>query len=324
MDIEDLLLAILAITGPIYLMIVLGYLTVRFGLLRKSDMQIFGRFVINLALPALVFKAISLQKFGDVLRLDYLLVYGGGSFLTILIGHLWCSQIKRQTPLQSSVSAMGMACSNSGFVGYPILLLILPSVAGSVLALNMVIENLLVIPFVLTMTERAHLNGGSWRDVPRILKRLIRNPLMLGLAAGLAVSACDISLPAVVTRTVDMLAATCGALSLILIGGALSGFSIQGHWSRILSIACGKLILHPTCVLLVCIMLPSMGLPELAAPLVGAALLSAAMPMMGIYPSLAQAYGEGELCSGALLVATMLSFITISTLLALLPQAGLL
>jgi len=27
MDIEDLLLAILAITGPIYLMIVLGYLT---------------------------------------------------------------------------------------------------------------------------------------------------------------------------------------------------------------------------------------------------------------------------------------------------------
>ena len=53
------MLDILAITGPIYLCIVLGYLATRHGLFDRADMRVFGKFVINLALPALLFNALS-------------------------------------------------------------------------------------------------------------------------------------------------------------------------------------------------------------------------------------------------------------------------
>ena len=48
------MLQILAITGPIYLLIAAGFLTTRAGLFARADMRVFGKFVINLALPFFV------------------------------------------------------------------------------------------------------------------------------------------------------------------------------------------------------------------------------------------------------------------------------
>ena len=47
-------------------------------------------------------------------------------------------------------------------------------------------------------------------------------------------------------------------------------------------------------------------------------LMMAAMPMMGVYPTLAQAYGKDDFCAVALLVTTIASFFTLSALLWLL------
>ena len=46
-----------------------------------------------------------------------------------------------------------------------------------------------------------------------------------------------------------------------------------------------------------------------------AAILMAAMPMMGIYPTLAQAYGKEDFSAAALLAATASSFVSLSALL---------
>ncbi|MEN3278176.1 MAG: malonate transporter [Massilia sp.] len=50
---------ILAIISPIYIAILAGYAATRMGLFGKADMRVFGKFVINLALPALVFATLS-------------------------------------------------------------------------------------------------------------------------------------------------------------------------------------------------------------------------------------------------------------------------
>lgn len=68
-----------------------------------------------------------------------------------------------------------MSCSNSGFVGYPILLLILTPIAGVVLALNMMVENL-VIPLLFVMAERTRGGGGVSLLVIFHLERLVMGP----------------------------------------------------------------------------------------------------------------------------------------------------
>ena len=117
------MLAILTITLPIYLVIAVGFLTTRLGLFARADMRVFGKFVINLALPAMLFNALSQRCIGDILNLSYLLAYLVGSLAVLALFYGGARRLGRLGSLQSCFVAMGSSCSNSGFVGYPILLL---------------------------------------------------------------------------------------------------------------------------------------------------------------------------------------------------------
>ena len=133
-------LDILAITGPIYLTIALGFFCTRRGLFAKADMQVFGKFTLQLALPALLFNALSQRRAAEVFNLNYLLAYTLASLIIMGLALFWARKVKGQSLSYSSMLAMGMSCPNSGFMGYPIILLTLGPVAGVALALNMVVE----------------------------------------------------------------------------------------------------------------------------------------------------------------------------------------
>jgi malonate transporter len=220
----------------------------------------------------------------------------------------------------STFLAMGMSSSNSGFVGYPIMLLTLAPMAGVVLALNMLVENLVVIPLLLWLAERAKGTGDPWRALTQSLVRLATNPLFLALAAGLVISATGWQLPAPVTRSIDLLASASGALSLFVIGGTLVGLPLAGMGQRVMPVVLGKLLVHPLLVWGAVSALPWLGL-DLSPELRMAAVLSAAMPVMGIYPTLAQAHGQEDTSAAALMATTMASFFTLSTLLWLFNTA---
>ena len=179
------MLDILAITGPIYITIALGYFLTRRGLFARADMRVLGQFVINLALPALLFNALAQRKLGDILNGRYMLVYALGSLAAMGLGLLWARRGARQDANTSVFWAMGMSCPNSGFVGYPIALLVVGPVAGVMLGLNMIVENLLLIPLLLALAESSTGSGGRWHTVLRqSLVNLARNPMVIGAGGG--------------------------------------------------------------------------------------------------------------------------------------------
>src|SRR3970282_1211247 len=53
------------------------------------DMRVLGKFVFNLALPALLFNALAQRSLGEILNGRYLLVYAAGSLLALGLGWLW-------------------------------------------------------------------------------------------------------------------------------------------------------------------------------------------------------------------------------------------
>lgn len=315
------MLDILAITGPIYITIALGFITTRLGLFSLADMRVLGKFVINLALPALLFNALAQRSLGEILNGPYLLVYALGSLLTLGLGWLWARRVARQDGTTSAYYAMGMACSNSGFVGYPIGLLTLGPVAGVMLGLNMMVENLLLIPLLLAMAESGAGRGGAWHRVLRqTLLNLLRNPMVLGLLAGFMVSLMGWTLPSPLARTVTLFSQASGALSLFVIGGALVGLQIRGLRRQVAQIAVGKLLLHPLAVASVLLLLEAAGLVVMEPAMRIGVVLTAAMPMLGIFPILAQRHQREGLAAAALLGCTMASFVTISGLLWLFQQ----
>ena len=310
--------SVLSITSPIYLMMLLGYGLTRAGLFGKSDMRIIGRFVLNLALPALLFKALADKHVREIFNLSYLLAYLVGTLAVIAIGYAYTRRIQGASAVRSSIYAMGMSCSNTGFVGYPVLLLLMPPVAGVALALNMMLENLVLIPVLLFLAEMGRKPGQVWPACRSALMRLARNPLMLGLIAGLLVSVSGVTLPSALTRTVDMIAAASAALSLFVIGGTLVGLGGGASFKEVWPIVAGKLVVHPLLVWAALVILPLLGFAALPNELWTAALLFSTMPMIGIYTTLAQSYGVEDVSAVASLVTTALSFFSVSALLWLL------
>ncbi len=310
------MLDILAITGPIYLLIALGFVVTQWGAFNKSDLKTLGKFVMQLALPALLFKALSQNKWVDFLNWGYCLVYGLGSLVTLALGYVWIRKGQRQSALVSTFSAMGMSCANSGFVGYPILLLVLATVAPQALAMNMMVENLLILPLLLFLADTAVQGHASWQTLHQSFKNLFKNPMILAIGAGLLTASLSLQLPVVLTRSVDFLALSCSALSLFVIGGSLAGLSLQGLGGKVGPIVFGKLILQPLMVWSVIKLVQwSGGISGFDSPLQTAVLLSAAMPMMGIYTTLALKYHQEDMSAAAMLLATVASFFTLSFLL---------
>ena len=309
---------VLEVTGPIYLLMALGYLALRAQWLAPADLRVLGRFVVLFCLPALLFRSLAKQPLMQILQADYLMIYATGSLMTLGTVLLVARVVLGRPWSLAAMQAMGATGSNSAFVGYPIVLQVLGPVASLGLALGALVENLLVIPLSLMLAEASGSEHGRRQAFVQAFKGLGRNPLILSMLAGLAVSATGWGLPSVLDRGLGLVAAAAPPTALFVIGGSLVGMKLDGIRSDLALVAGGKLLLHPLCMwaLVHCF-------PLAQAPLNASAVLFAAMPMMSIYGVLSQRFGHEKFCSAALLAATLGSFFTINALLAFLPAAWL-
>lgn len=322
------MLDILAITAPIYAIVLIGFLTTRFGLFTRDDMRVFGSFAVTLLLPALTFRALSQRPIGETFDATYVAAYLVATLTLVALAIAWGRKVAGMSPVASILSAMGMSAPNSGFVGYPVLLLTLPSVAGVSLALNMTMENLIVTPLLLTLAEGARSGGGRLAALRVAFARLVRTPLIVGMALGLVVSLLRIPLPRAFTQTVDMFANASGAVALFVVGGTLAGMAAgagaRNLAGRVAPIVIGKLALQPLLVAAALFALTQAGAPPVGPGLAAAVLIMAATPTMTIYATLAQRYGEEEMGAAGMMATTVASFFTLSGLLWLLDRAGML
>lgn len=314
---------VLAITGPIYIVIAIGFLTTRWGLFARADMRVFGKFVIQLALPALLFNALSQRPVADVLNPVYLGAYTAGSLLVAALGFAWARGMAGKSVSASAVVAMGMTCSNSGFIGYPLVLQLLGPTAGVALALCLIVENVLMLPLLLALADMDAQGApapGRWRRAfAQSLKGLVRNPMISAIVVGLAFALLGLRLPEPAARAVGLFATSCGALALFVIGGTLVGLQVKGLRRDVVVIAAGKLLLHPLAVVLFLWLTALLGY-ALDPALRTAAIVMAAVPMLGIYSILAQKHGHDGMAAAAQLGTTVASFLTLTGLLWLLQR----
>ena len=308
--------AIFSIIFPIYAAIAIGYLTVRRGWFKPTDLQVLGKYVMDIALPALLFYAVASRDFTETLNPGYMLAFALGGLGTIAVAFLWFSATAPDKG-RRAIAVMGSTCPNSGFIGFPLMLLVFPDHAAVILALNMLVENIFLIPICLILLDmaRGEADLSLTRRIGAILLGVLKRPMVIGLLLGLAASLLSLPIPAPLSRLFQMLAASASALSLVVIGGTLVGLPLKGNWRLAAQISGAKLLLHPAMVALAATVLTGLGLVTLSPALFSAVILSAAIPMFGIYTVFAQEHGLQGVASIAMLMATSTAFATLSALL---------
>lgn len=305
---------VLSLILPLFLLMLLGYCSVRGGLFKRADVKVLADFVMKIALPGLIFHALSQRPAAEIFDMGYIIAYCLGGLAIFGLALLFAKLAKGMTTSRGALYALGMSASNSGFIGFPLAALVLGPPAAIALAMNMIVENLVILPLALALIEGGQ--GGEKRFHKVLLASLIRlgkNPIIIAIILGCIVSFSGLTMPLFIARAVEMLALAAGATALFVIGGSLVGLNIKGSKRDGAEIALGKLILHPLCVFIAIMLVPGIS-PEMKT----AAILFSAAPMMSIYPLFGIRYNDEAMCTGALMFATFLSFFTLTALLLLL------
>ena len=309
------MLEVLSVTLPIFILIALGFAAMRLGATTAADIQALGTFVIRFALPALIFNSLAQRPFAEIANARYLAAYIVGSLAVFAAMFALAHALKPGDRARDAIQALGSSCSNTGFVGYPIALLFVGPRATVAVALTMVVENIIVMPLALALAESGRRAGKKTSAGPRrLVGKLARNPLIIAIVLGAVTSFAGIPLPVPLARAVNMLAMASSAVALFVVGGMLVGLQVGGVTRDAARIVAGKLLLLPAAVFAAQLALS----PALDPDLRKAMLIFASSPTLSIFPLIGRQYGQERVCAASVVMATGLSFLTMSALLLLL------
>ena len=307
---------ILTTTAPIFILMLIGFIAVRTRLVSEDGMVSMSKVVIYFTLPALIFSTLAGMKFEEVIIPGYFFGYMIGSLIMLLGGLFVYTKLFKRPLSESTIRAVGMSNSNSAFFAYPVMLLAFSNPPTAAFTMALIIENIVVLPLTFMILEYSSSRGAgrsTFSMIKATAKRLLKNPLIIAVTAGLVASTLHVELPATANRVLVMLSGASATLALIVLGGSLVGNSLKGNARDIGIVSFGKLILHPFMVGITLYLMPGV---ETNMMLGG--VLIAAVPMMSIYPIIGSPYGQRAICASTLLVTTISSFFTLMLVLQLL------
>lgn len=303
---------------PLFGLIVLGYLSARKRILGPAAVDSLNKFVVWLALPALLFEAMAKITWEQINQGGYLLA--STLAIALVFGVSYALDRKRSGRLaDASIEGLASAYSNSGFMGIPLCLMIFGEASLPAAIIGTLLTACALFAFAIVLIE-IDLQGSRsiGRTSQKVLHSLARNPLVVAPAAGALVASLQIQLPSSLLQLTTLLSASASPCALITIGLFLAqGQATESHGAvwRIVSL---KMLLHPLIAWILVRWVFDM--PPLWA---NVAIVLAALPI-GTGPfMLAKLYDrEPAITSRAILISTLLSVITISLLTAALGLAS--
>ncbi|MEL6533673.1 MAG: AEC family transporter [Pseudomonadota bacterium] len=297
-------------TLPFFGLIGLGYGAGRSGFFNEEATAYLTKFVFYFALSAMLFGFAANLSLADVFYWDFVWAYLAGCFAIYILA-LAVAGLRRRPLDECAVEAQCAVIGNTGFLGVPMLVVLLGEAAAGPVLLVLALDLIVFSSLIVAMITGGRGTGGIGAILAQIFVGLLKNPMIMAMAAGLAVSALSVPVPQPVNEFLSILgaAATPGALFAI-------GASLAGKTAERLSVAgwltlC-KLILHPAAVAAAALLIFEVR-PFDAAVMIAAA----SLPVAGNVYILAQHYGTApQRVSAAILVSTAFSIVTVSAVIA--------
>ncbi len=310
------MLTMLGTTAPIFLVILLGFMVVRYGIVPKEALPGMSAYVLFLALPLLILQKISQIDLARIVDVDYMLVYGIGLLGSFLLVFLVSRYLLRDSTRLAGLKSLGGAFPNSAFIGFPVLLQYFEQAPAQAFVMCLLVENILLFPLAFALLETTDEQGTNYKKLlVTVSNRLFKSPILIAVAAGIVAALASVPVPDFIDKGMGLLAASAAPVALVVIGGSLAGSKFAVEARDALLISGAKLVFQPLLVLALVIFL----FPGMDPQLQQAAIIFTAAPMFSMYPIIGGQYGHQRWCSSILLLTTVLAFFSVTLMLSLLP-----
>lgn len=305
------MLAIFLKTLPFFALIGLGWCAGRMRAFPAEATSWLTRFVFLFALSALLFRFAAKLSLGQLFDPRFVLAYLVGSCVVWAVA-MAVARLRREPLAEAAMEAHTAITGNTGFLGVPMLVVILgPAAAGPVLM--MLTLDLLVFTTVITLFVTLARQGAiSLRLLRALGLGILRNPMIMSMVAGLLWSALHLPMPQPLDEFLTLLggAATPGAL--FAIGASLALRRSTERMGPAAWLSFAKLVLHPLSVGFFALVV--FRVEPFAA---GVMICAASLPVAGNVYMLAHHFQMAEnRVSTSILISTALSILTLPVVIA--------
>lgn len=295
-------------TMPVFLVMVVGYVLKQIHLLNDEFVRVSNQFNFKCTLPVLLFTDIAATNIRANFDVSYVLFCACVTtiaFFAIWIGAKIFIRDKTiigafvQASYRSSAAVLGVAFIQNiyGTSGMAPLMII-----GSVPLFN--IYAVLVLTFE---ADDAVVRGNTAAALKRTCANIVRNPIIISILLGVLVSLFNISFPAIIDKTLGLIANLASPLALIAIGAGFKGRAALAKIKPTLAAAFIKLILLPGIFLFAAV---RMGFYD--QKLVALIIMLGSPTTPSSYVMAQNMHGDGVLTSSTVVATTLFASVTLT------------
>ena len=303
--------------SPIFLIVILGWVLRKVGVIQEGFIRQSTKFVFNVTLPILVFIKLAIVDFSALFESKIIILVYGCIFILFFISWIIANLFIKKGNGRG-VFIQGGYWPNNVIIGLALIM----NIFGEDAVSKMVMILIFLIPLdymlsviALTISDRQGKRGKALLDM---IKSITLNPVIISSAIAIIFSIIIVPIPKVLINTGNYLAAITLPLALISLGGTLKIKLLKNTSLITLGAALIKIIISPLIATTLAIFIGYTGTN------LGIIFVIFACPTAIVSFILADAMTpHGEIAGNIVLITTLISSITIPTGLMILTYLNL-
>lgn len=301
-------------TMPVFLVILLGWFLNRVGILNAPFCKAADQYVFRVALPVSLFQSVAGMDIYSDFNLSFCLFCAFGTMAMFMGVWLVASKLMKekqmigafsQASARSSAAILGLALANNiyGSAGMVPMMIVAAVPLFNICAV-------IILTFSPQTDERGRIvteNVQGMAMVKKACANVIRNPIIIGILLGIPFALLRARLPEILRSTVASIGGTATPVALLVVGASFSGGEAIKRLKPAMAATIVKLFLLPA------IFLPLAALLGFRNSQMVAILIMTGSPTAAsCYVMAKQMRGDDVLTSNVIVLATLLSSVSIT------------
>ena len=306
----------LNVTLPIFIIIVVGGFLKRIGLLTEGFTSVADKFVFKVALPVQLFRDIAAMD----IRADF-----SGKFVvfcmvatTCMFAATWIlGAIFLKDKSMVGAFAQAAARGSAAILGIAFVENIYgdSGMTPMMIVAAVPLFNIYSVIILTVTSSEGKFNGAL---VKKLIKGVVTNPIILGIAAGMVWSLLRLPMPVILSKSVNYIASTATPLALLVLGATFKGREALSKIGPTIAAAFLKLVAIPAAIFPFAIHMGFRG-----SELVAIMIMLASPTTVTCYIMAKNMGGDDTLSASVVMMATLLSSVTLTMWVFVMKTFGL-
>ncbi len=305
-------------TVPVFLVIIVGGLLKRWGMLNDNFVSVTNKFVFHVALPCMLFLDLADTDIRSNFDIKYIAYCFFVTLLSILV--IWFAA-RRLLKDRSMVGAFVQASyrSSAAILGIAFIQNIYGDAGMAPMMIIGAVPLYNVFAVIVLTFENVDEKGSRGKEkILKALKGVATNPIIIGIVLGMAAALLRIPIPGILHKTINNLGVTASPLALIAIGAGFEGRAALAKIKPTIAASLLKL------VVLEAIFLPlAIWLGFRDQKLIALIIMLGSPTTPSAYIMAKNMGGDGVLTSSTVVMTTMLSAVTLTFWIFLMRYMGM-